>query len=207
MATHARSAITQDLRKEIQGQVNAHLKSNNLTQGWDSKQNRLVVVEYASVGSTPGSQMYFISRQKAFDIALSSARESAARFLSAEISASIIAKKDLTQVIGNLELAKALTGVADNQAFKLEQELQKVSEIAAQVALVGFSAQQTFEIIVGDQAMVAVVGVYFTKYADLSHVNANIDSEHTLKKWFGLKKDEQEQRKMSGILIKRYLKC
>ena len=184
MATHARSATTQDLRKEIQGQVNAHLKSNSLTQGWDSKQNRLVVVEYASVGSAPGSQMYFISRQKAFDIALSSARESAARFLSAEISASIIAKKDLTQVIGNLELAKALTGVADNQAFKLEQELQKVSEIAAQVALVGFSAQQTFEIIVGDQAMVAVVGVYFTKYADLSHVNANIDSEHTLKKWF-----------------------
>lgn len=184
MATHARSVTTQDLRKEIQGQVNAHLQSNNLTQGWDSKQNRLVVVEYASVGSTPGSQMYFISRQKAFDIALSSARESAARFLSAEINASIIAKKDLTQVIGNLELAKALTGVADNQAFKLEQELQKVSEIAAQVALVGFSAQQTFEIIVDDQAMVAVVGVYFTKYADLSHVNAHIDSEHTLKKWF-----------------------
>jgi hypothetical protein len=34
----------------------------------------------------------------------------------------------------------------------------------------------------------------------------NIVKKNTLKKWFGLKKDETEQRKMSGILIKRYLR-
>jgi len=37
-------------------------------------------------------------------------------------------------------------------------------------------------------------------------LNKNILKKNTLKKWFGLKKDETEQRKMSGILIKRYLK-
>jgi hypothetical protein len=37
-------------------------------------------------------------------------------------------------------------------------------------------------------------------------LNKNIVKKDTLKKWFGLKKDEAEQRKMSGILIKRYLR-
>jgi len=116
--------------------IDAYLKQNKLQRGWDPAQSRLVVVETSSVGVAPGDLLYFTKRQEAFQNALVAARKTTAQFLGAEIKSSITAKKDLTQVVGDPELAKALTGEAVHVAFKLETELEKMSEVAAQAALV-----------------------------------------------------------------------
>ena len=174
--------------------IDAYLKQNKLEQGWDKAQSRLVVVETSSVGVAPGNPTYFSQRQAAFENALVAARKTTAQFLGAEIKSSITAKKDLTQVVGDPELAKALTGEAVHVAFKLETELEKMSEVAAQAALVGFSPIQTFEIIVNNEAVVAVVTSCSANYAKWAHGNGQGTPGPTLSNWFNALTDEELSR-------------
>lgn len=174
--------------------IDAYLKQNKLEQGWDKAQSRLVVVETSSVGVAPGNPTYFAKRQAAFENALVAARTTTAQFLGAQIKSSITAKTDLTQVVGDPELAKALTGAAVNVAFKLETELEKMSEVAAQAALVGFSPIQTFEIIVNNEAVVAVVTSCSANYANWAHGNGQGAPGQTLSKWFETLTDEELSR-------------
>ncbi len=174
--------------------IDAYLKQNNLKQGWDQAQSRLVVFETSSVGIAPGNPTYFAKRQAAFENALVAARTATAQFLGAKIKSSITAKTDLTQVVGDPELAKALTGAAVNVAFKLQTELEKMSEVAAQAALVGFSPVQTFEIIVNNEAVVAVVTSCSANYANWAHGNGQGAPGQTLSKWFETLTDEELSR-------------
>ena len=174
--------------------IDAYLKQNNLKQGWDKAQSRLVVVETSSVGVAPGNPTYFAERQAAFERALVAARKTTAQFLGAEIKSSITAKKDLMQVVGDPELAKALTGEAVHVAFKLETELEKMSEVAAQAALVGFSPIQTFEIIVNNEAVVAVVTSCSANYANWAHGIGQGTPGPTLSEWFNSLTDEELSR-------------
>lgn len=174
--------------------IDAYLKQNKLEQGWDKTQSRLVVVETSSVGVAPGNPTYFAKRQAAFENALVAARTTTAQFLGAKIKSSITAKTDLTQVVGDPELAKALTGAAVNVAFKLETELEKMSEVAAQAALVGFSPIQTFEIIVNNEVVVAVVTSCSANYANWAHGNGQGAPGQTLSKWFETLTDEELSR-------------
>jgi len=174
--------------------IDAYLKQNKLQRGWDPAQSRLVVVETSSVGVAPGDLLYFTKRQEAFQNALVAARKTTAQFLGAEIKSSITAKKDLTQVVGDPELAKALTGEAVHVAFKLETELEKMSEVAAQAALVGFSPRQTFEIIVNNEAVVAVVTSCSANYANWAHGIGQGTPGPTLSEWFNSLTDEELSR-------------
>ena len=174
--------------------IDTYLKQNKLQQGWDPAQSRLVVVETSSVGVAPGNLAYFTERQAAFERALIAARTTTAQFLGAKIKSSITAKTDLTQVVGDPELAKALTGAAVNVAFKLETELEKMSEVAAQAALVGFSPIQTFEIIVNNEAAVAVVTSCSANYAKWAHGNGQGAPSQTLSNWFNSLTDEELSR-------------
>lgn len=174
--------------------IDTYLKQNKLQQGWDQAQSRLVVVETSSVGVAPGNPTYFAKRQAAFENALVAARTATAQFLGAKIKSSITAKTDLTQVVGDPELAKALTGAAVNVAFKLQTELEKMSEVAAQAALVGFSPVQTFEIIVNNEAVVAVVTSCSANYANWAHGNSQGTPGQTLSKWFETLTDEELSR-------------
>ena len=174
--------------------IDTYLKQNKLQQGWDPAQSRLVVVETSSVGVAPGNLAYFTERQAAFERALIAARTTTAQFLGAQIKSSITAKTDLTQVVGDPELAKALTGAAVNVAFKLETELEKMSEVAAQAALVGFSPRQTFEIIVNNEAVVAVVTSCSANYANWAHGNGQGAPGQTLSNWFNSLTDEELSR-------------
>ena len=174
--------------------IDAYLTQNKLQQGWDQAQSRLIAVETSSVGVAPGDLLYFSQRQSAFERALVAARTTTAQFLGAQIKASITAKTDLTQVVGDPELAKALTGAAVNVAFKLETELEKMSEVAAQAALVGFSPIQTFEIIVNNEAVVAVVTSCSANYANWAHGNGQGAPGQALSKWFDSLTDEELSR-------------
>ena len=174
--------------------IDAYLTQNKLQQGWDQAQSRLVAVETSSVGVAPGDLLYFSQRQAAFERALVAARTTTAQFLGAQIKSSITAKTDLTQVVGDPELAKALTGAAVNVAFKLETELEKMSEVTAQAALVGFSPIQTFEIIVNNEAVVAVVTSCSANYANWANGNGQGAPGQTLSNWFNSLTDEELSR-------------
>ena len=174
--------------------IRTYLEANKLNRGWDQAQSRLVAVETSSVGVAPGDLLYFSQRQAAFERALVAARTTTAQFLGAQIKSSITAKTDLTQVVGDPELAKALTGAAVNVAFKLETELEKMSEVTAQAALVGFSPIQTFEIIVNNEAVVAVVTSCSANYANWANGNGQGAPGQTLSNWFNSLTDEELSR-------------
>lgn len=174
--------------------IDAYLKQNKLEQGWDPAQSRFVAVETSSVGVAPRNPTYFAQRQAAFENTLVAARTTTAQFLGTKIKSSITAKTDLTQVVGDPELAKALTGAVVNVAFKLETELEKMSEVAAQAALVGFSPIQTFEIIVNNEAVVAVVTSCSVNNAKWAHGNGQGTPGPTLSEWFKSLTDEELSR-------------
>ncbi len=183
-----------DASSVMEKAIRTYLEANKLNRGWDQAQSRLVAVETSSVGVAPGNLTYFAKRQAAFERALIAARTTTVQFLGAKIKSSITAKTELTEVVGDPELAKALTGAAVNVAFKIETELEKMSEVAAQAALVGFSPIQTFEIIVGDEAVVAVVTSCSANYANWAHGKGQGAPGQTLSKWFESLTDEELSR-------------
>lgn len=122
----------------------------------------LVALESEGVGVPPSAADYIARRQDAYALAAARAKSSIARQMAARIKADLQSESRLEQVIGDRELARALVGLASGDksaAAKLGQELESLVTVAAEASLRGFSLAQTFEVVEGDRAEVAVVGV------------------------------------------------
>jgi hypothetical protein len=120
----------------------------------------LTQVQTMKVGVPPNAPDYVARREYAFRSASDQARQAIAGQLGAKIKADLKNETLLRQVVGDRELARALVGFAATDregAVKFERELSSLVEVAAQASLRGFSLVQTFELVEGEQAAVAVV--------------------------------------------------
>jgi hypothetical protein len=89
--------------------------------------------------------LYIAARNAAFTKAMTDARAQAAEFIAAEIETAMRQRQDVAEVVGNPALAKALTGLASDEAFVASKDLSELVRIAAQAELAGIYSAQSFE--------------------------------------------------------------
>ena len=133
------------------------VRAKGWRQGFDRGSRRLVVVTSAGFRALPSAAGYVASRQEAFAQAMTDARRQAAEFLGAEVEAALTSRTSVTEVIGDPVLAKALTGVASDEAFQASSELREAVSVVARASISGLYACQTFESSDGKSARIAVV--------------------------------------------------
>ena len=118
-------------------------------KGWEFGINqpgpRLVLLATSTVSVPASSPLYVHAREEAFESAFMDARRKAVEALSAEVSGRVAAREDLTEVIGDPELARTLTGIASDEAFRGSREFEDAIEVAARASIAGLYAAQTFE--------------------------------------------------------------
>lgn len=138
----------------------AWLHDNGWHEGYMRDSDRLVVVGEAAIKVPSSSPEAFIAaRTQAFDDAMMQARAAAASFIAQEVRTAFARKTDQVQVIGNPELARALTEIASTNAFRFEESASKLIDTAARAAVGGLYAKQTFQSCDGQQCSVSVVVV------------------------------------------------
>lgn len=121
------------------------LLSKGWHEGFDQQARRMVFLQTASISVKPSDPTYLRARQASFERALADARTAAAKFLSAEVESRLASNNSVVEVLGDKELAEALTGVASNDAFKGSSELSEVIGVVAEASLAGLYACETFE--------------------------------------------------------------
>ncbi len=114
-------------------------------EGFDPASKRLVVLVSAGFKAPPSPAAYVTARQAAFDTSMADARKKAAEFLSAEVESAIRTRTDLQTVIGDPELAKRLTGMASDEAFRATADFRQSVAVVARASIAGIYACQTFE--------------------------------------------------------------
>jgi len=125
-------------------QAKAYLESKGWRLGLNPGQ-RLVVIASVAVAQPSSSAAYIAARQAAFDRAFADARKSAAEFMAAEVKTALKSKSESIEVLGDPALAKAVTGAAQNAAFRSSAEFDQVVDVASQAAVAGLYACQAFE--------------------------------------------------------------
>ena len=137
----ARAAASTDTAADLADQWVAE---KGWTEGWDTRDQRLVVVRTGSIPVPTSSPAFLNARAKAFEEAMAGARQAAVEFLAAEISTEMQAQSDLVQVIGDSELAETMTGAAADDAFLMSSSFADAVNVTANATLVGLTPVQTF---------------------------------------------------------------
>lgn len=136
------------------------VKERGWSEGFDTTTKRLVVVASSGFHAPASPRAFVEARRAAFDRAMVDARRSGAEFLAAEVEAAAESRTSLQEVIGDPELAKALTGAAADEAFRSSAEFSEGVQVVARACVAGMYASQTFESVDADgDARVAVVAV------------------------------------------------
>jgi hypothetical protein len=115
-------------------------------QGWPNGRTPgglPVIITSARVAGTAGDPTYPTAVRAAFDRASNDARQEAANYVGARVRAEIRQVDKVIEVIGDPQLAKALCGTATGEAFSEEGRLKSLTEVAAAVAMTGFTTLQT----------------------------------------------------------------
>ena len=167
--------------------ADAWLRAKGWTEGFNREEQRLVVRVTESVPGLASGDVYVTLRSEAFDRAMNLARRKAAEFLSAEISTRVQQRSDLTEVIGDPELAKFLTGIASEEAFRSTQELKDAVEVVAEASIAGLYAVQSFERVdETGHGEIAIVATVSPRSADAAAggVGESVAGLKSLGQWF-----------------------
>lgn len=148
----------------------------------------LTSIQAVQVGVPPGDVDYIARREEAFRTAADQARLEIAKQMGARIEAGLENEMQLQQVLGDRELARALVGLAAGErgdAVKFERELKSLVDVAAQASLRGLSLVQTFELVEGTQAAVAVVGAVSARSQSWARDGGTSEKgRQTIEDWF-----------------------
>jgi hypothetical protein len=138
--------------------ADAWIAAKGWNRGFDSSSGRLVVVTSASVTLPPTNPAFVTARASAAKSAFEDARARGIEFLSAEIRTRAEKRLEVAEVVGDPEIARALTGLASDEAYVGSQELSDAVEVAANATLAGMYVAQSFESIDGTgRAEIALV--------------------------------------------------
>ena len=165
------------------------IDEQGVNMGFDPKTQALTVVESASIAVQPDSPQYIASRQAAFEIAMQSARKSAAEFLAAsimtEISTKTVMQESFGEILGDSALVKALDGAQKKAEFQTIQEVKDVVNVVANAAIVGLSPWKTFESTnANGRGEIAIVAAMSPKYVSAILGNGGGDKGgQTLQNW------------------------
>jgi hypothetical protein len=178
------------------------LHAKGWQEGRDEKSQRLVFLETATISVKPTDPAYLNVRHAAFTSAMANARKAAAKYLSAEIETLLSSNSSLVEVVGDPDVAQALTGMASQEAYKASNELSEAIAVAAEARLAGLYASATFES-TGDPsdpsapptvALVAVIGSQSAVAAQGDLVRVADCRPTTLAAWFDAIPDDQLAR-------------
>ncbi len=145
--------------------ADAWVRGKGWREGWDSQDRRLVAIGIASIPSPPSSPDFLDRRQAGFAKAFADARSRVAEFLAAAVEAEMESRSSIVEVVGDPEIAEALTGAAADEAFLAGDSFRDFVRVAANATLVGCTPVQTFVTSDGASAEVAVVLAWGPRYA------------------------------------------
>lgn len=172
VATEAHATVFAGADESARSLADAWIRGKGWNEGWDSQNQRLVAVGLASIPTVASRADFLERREEGFAKAFKDARSRLVEFLGAAIETEMESRNAIVEVVGDPEIAEALTGAAADEAFLAGDSFRDFVRVAANATLVGVTPVQTFVSVDGDSAEVAVVLAWGPRYAAVARGGA-----------------------------------